>query len=627
MSLEQDAGLVCIVGANGTGKSHLLELIAACAHRLGLSPGIEIPRGDPFQDQHDFTLEFSLTAGISEAVDNGLKDDAAYAKWDRTLKIVDENFRGGAHNGIFAGGIEPVEESRRFATQVVERVQRTKEVHFLSLDADRSYPKKNMNVNEVAQAYETDWGGPEFMRGRSFRPSRTLYDEWLKYFLAKENQAGTALIQESRRAAAEGNPPPTFEDHFSEYAGSLLKVLPHLRFTGVNPKRRTLLFDTTGLELSFDQLSGGEREIAFLVGQIDRFGLRQGLFLLDEPELHLNADLIRNWVTYLTSTILTGQIWLSTHSLEAVEAAGQHATFVLERNEKSRKVEKIARLEERPVLSALSRAVGTPAFSISGLKFVFIEGEPGIGERERYRKLAGAPSDIRFIECGPCQEVLRRTSAIRAIASEVGADMRVGGVVDRDFRGCVEVRDLQSQHDVLVLPVLESENLFLHPDTLRLLVDQNGHAGVDILELTRTSADKRAGAWVFQFATATKTAQSLPELSGAAKEFAKSSSWHEIVAGRDAFVAEVSKRSGLTAADGSKWERILLVAVKMYEKRRRKGDFWKLCEGKQVLSDVAKGIGFLGSPSLVSAAFTAWDKNEALVPSEVKMLRKYFEGL
>src|SRR5690606_403712 len=100
---------------------------------------------------------------------------------------------------------------------------------------------------------------------------------------------------------------------------------------------------------------------------IDRFGLKQGLFLLDEPELHLNADLIRNWVTYLTGTVESGQVWLATHSLEAVEAAGQVATFVLERNEQTRRVDRLSRLDTRPVLSALSRAVGTPAFSIGQL--------------------------------------------------------------------------------------------------------------------------------------------------------------------------------------------------------------------------------------------------------------------
>ena len=76
LQLDDNTGLVCIVGANGTGKSHLLELIAACAHRLGLSQGIEIPRGDPFSDKRDFSLQFFLAIGVSEAVDQGLVSEA-----------------------------------------------------------------------------------------------------------------------------------------------------------------------------------------------------------------------------------------------------------------------------------------------------------------------------------------------------------------------------------------------------------------------------------------------------------------------------------------------------------------------------------------------------------------------
>ena|SRR5262249_12310380 len=72
LQLDEDAALVCIVGANGTGKSHLLELIAACAHRLGPAPGIELSRGDPFSDPHDFTLQFYLAQGVSDAIDQGL---------------------------------------------------------------------------------------------------------------------------------------------------------------------------------------------------------------------------------------------------------------------------------------------------------------------------------------------------------------------------------------------------------------------------------------------------------------------------------------------------------------------------------------------------------------------------
>ncbi|MCL4218910.1 MAG: AAA family ATPase, partial [Candidatus Hydrogenedentes bacterium] len=78
LELGDEAGLVCIVGANGTGKSHLLELIAACAHRLGVSQGIEIPRGDPFSDPHDFSLEFYLAEGVSSAVEALLADNTTF---------------------------------------------------------------------------------------------------------------------------------------------------------------------------------------------------------------------------------------------------------------------------------------------------------------------------------------------------------------------------------------------------------------------------------------------------------------------------------------------------------------------------------------------------------------------
>src|SRR5207249_1982540 len=127
-------------------------------------------------------------------------------------------------------------------------------------------------------------------------------------------------------------------------------------------------------------------------------------------------------------TVSTGQIWLATHSLEAVEAAGLQSTFILERNEQTRKVDSLARLDMRPVLSALSRSVGTPAFSISQLVFIFIEGEEGIGEREMFHKLAAAKQNLRFIEGGSCNEVLRRVATIKALAGEADAAIRVGGV-------------------------------------------------------------------------------------------------------------------------------------------------------------------------------------------------------
>jgi ABC-type transport system involved in cytochrome c biogenesis ATPase subunit len=627
LTLPDDAGLVCIVGANGTGKSHLLELIAACAHRLGLSQGIEAPRGDPFNDKHDFSLTFYVAEGVSDAVDKDLVSDESFKDWNRRLCIQSQKGAAGNTNVITAGGITDANQATNFARRVIEKLQASKSVHFISLDADRAYPKKNIQIHEIAQAYEIDWGGSEYKRGRSFKSTATLYDEWIKYLLAQENQAGTALIKNIRNAREAGQREPTFADHFLGYKDALRQVLPHVIFAGIDPRARRILFNTTGLELSFDQLSGGEREIAFLVGQIDRFGLRQGLFLLDEPELHLNADLIRVWVGYLTSTVKTGQVWLATHSLEAVEAAGQQATFVLERNEETRRVDSLTRLDQRPVLSALSRAVGTPAFSISKLRFVFVEGEESVGERERFRKLAGLPQDVRFMECGSCTEVVRRVGTIKALASESETGIRIGGIVDRDFRSPSEV-DACKHGGVFTLPVHEVENYFLHPGTLDQLLAQNGCNQVKAIDLIQQAADARAGSWIFQYTMSTPNAKHLPEIAPTAKDIAKNLSWISFDAStREASISRIEKASSFDDANQAKFGKLLRIAINAYESKRVDAALWKTCEGKQVLIAVSRTVGFADAASLSQAAFAAWARNGAQLPNELIEMRQYLQGL
>lgn len=627
IDLDSDAKLVCVVGANGTGKTHILELITACAHRLGLTPGLEISRGDPFADDHSFSLVFFLAPGTSNAVDEGLKETPGFDQWDRTLSIISVRRTRSSSIRIEAGGIEDEETRRQLGGQVVRQLQSSSDVHFLSLDADRAYPKKNVDARDLGQAYEIDWGGTEYTRGRSFKPTATLYDEWLKYFLAQENQAATRLIRGIRQARNADQDEPVFIDHFLAYRDALCTVLPHLVFTGVDPKRKQLLFDTTGFELTFSQLSGGEREIAFLIGQIDRFGLTEGLFLLDEPELHLNADLIRAWVAYLTSTVKSGQIWLATHSLEAVEAAGNHATFVLERNETTRRIDSLARLDSRPVLAALSRSVGSPAFSISSLTFVFVEGQPELGERERFRRLCGAQSQLRFIEGGSGSEVLRRLDAIETLAQESSTGIRAGAILDRDFTTPDQKETIETKAHRFVLPVHEVENLYLNPALLQHLLEQNGKAEVLATSIIQSVADSRAGAWIFQWAFAQKASKSFPDVPFAAKEFAKTLSWNDFEQDREATTMSIAAKTGFPEPQTDQVVKVLRIAVDYYERLRSAGDLWRVCEGKNVIMHVARAIGFVDVSSLELAAVAAWTKNPSLVSDELSALRTFVQNL
>lgn len=625
--IDKDTNVVCLVGANGTGKSHILELIAACAERLSITRGIDIPRGSPFSDPHDISLTFYINNHVSENVEEQLQSLDGFAQWDRTIVVQHSNIPPLNIDKIKAGGFENDRDGQNFAQQVKNILHRSNDVHFLSLDANRAYPKQQLNVNHMAQAYEIDWKGVEYTKGRSFRSTHTLYDEWIKYFLAIENEIGTQLTQELRRSKKSGEPAPEFMDPFEVYATTLQEVLPHIQFIGVDSKSRTIMFDTTGLELSFDKLSGGEREIAFLIGQIDRFGLRNGLFLLDEPELHLNADLIRSWVSYLNGTIETGQIWLATHSLEAVEAVGQHATFVLERDNESRKVNTVERLDNRPVLSALSRAVGTPAFSVSQLAFIFIEGEESVGERERFRNLAGNSDHIRFIESGSCKEVSRRVGAVRSLINEVEEEIRIGGIVDRDFLTQDDIQRLRDESNIYVLQVHEVENFFLHPATLQTLLTQNGIADVIPETIIQQKADRRAGAWIFQYLMSLSYAKKLSPIPEAAKEYIKNLTWEQLISEHDDPFEEVITLSGFQDPIQTRFRRLLTSSKRNYERKRTENSFWKICEGKQVLQEISSSVGYTNSSTLIRACFVVWSQEDAELSDELLNFREYLSSL
>ncbi|WP_428589645.1 AAA family ATPase [Pseudodesulfovibrio sp.] len=617
IDLPDDASLVCLVGANGTGKTHILELISACAHHIGLSPGIEIPRGNPFDDPiRNFSIDFYLARGISETIDSPIGEPNTFAAWDRTLRI------DGTTKAVTAGGVEDPQQSVILAQGIINRLRTSQDVYHLTLDADRAFPKKKLQTHEMAQAFETKWNDTNWIKARAYQTTRTLYDEWIKFCLAKENAAANLFYQEARRATESNSSLPVFKDAFHSYRTSLRKVMPHLLFAGANQEKKALLFDTCGLELLFDQLSGGEREIAFLIGQIDRFNLKNGIFLLDEPELHLNPDLVRTWVTYLGNTIHTGQVWLATHSLEAVEATGLNNTILLERDDVTKKVHRASNLSDQPVLSALSRAVGTPAFSINNIIFIFIEGEEAIGERERYRRIIGAGSEIRFIECGSCSEVIRRQNTIRDIAKEVQQPIQTLGIIDRDWRSRAQIQTLTTSNPgIIALPVHEIENLFLHKETLIHLAKQNGITSFEYYNELRKACDIRAGGWIIQSALSDETCRDISSLPKEARELAYGKNWQDFEAGESYAINEIIAKSQLEGDLKIKLTKRLLTFAAIYKRKRSTEELWRICEGKEVMKTMAVALGFSDHHVLEKAILAYWDKDEAHIPEEVLQLR------
>ena len=627
LDIQDQPTLVCLIGENGTGKSAVLELLSAASHHLGISQGVELPRGNPFSDEHDLTVVAQVPADELLLQDAALANEieAAGGTWTGALCLTSRRDSTGSQGpSVTAEGI-PSPHDQQIGQRVVGLLHQRKETQHLYLDADRSYPPLQIEPHRYGEIWSQDWNSPEFTRSWAFRPTRTLYEEWMKYFIGVEERCATEHITGIRRARDECSVEPVFVDPFDSYRESLREVLPHLRFVGVEStgQRRMPIFDSAGLELSFSKLSGGEREVSFLIGQIDRFKLQRGLLLIDEPELHLNPDLLRNWLAFLRDTVTDGQIWLATHSLEAVEVAGPNATFVFERDRNDRIVRAPSALAGRPVLSALSAAVGSPAFAIGRLRFVYVEGDRQSRERERFFAVCGEADQNRFLEGGSCSEVLRRLNDVRSLAEASDEQLHVGAVLDRDFRSDAEVEQLTSTVGVHVLTCHEIENVFLQPEALAVLLDRAGRGHDSARAIVREAADHHAGLWIAQRAASALVAEiSLPkETIGMLSDerwTAIESDWAGI-AGRSTDHLDPHERDV--------WSRALEVARDKYRAVRDDADLYRWCLGKQCLSGVAIALGFRSAEAFEAQVVRLWDTSEVDRPPPVDALRGYISRL
>jgi predicted ATPase len=649
IDLDSSSDFVCLVGENGAGKSHLLELLAFAAPRFGLGDAT-VKRPFPHQLEEEFEIAVTLDVSDNITADSltgeGMAEDAL-ANWDGTLTFSAKGERvepghqhdeipfpyaGGSSSptyrsmeGVIASGVIDPQASRLLGQQAVGQLQERSEVLHLYIDADRVFPELSITDAEILERARQVSNAPQVMRQQAAQATQNLYIEWMRSLLADQQRRHQDFVEEVRKAQLAGNESPRLTDPLDSYRESLNSVLPHLEFVRLHPSEHRLIYNSAGHELPYEQLSGGERELAFLVGQMERFGIKDGLFLLDEPELHLNAELLQRWLGFLRSSISSGQVWIATHSLEAVEAAGLTATLVLERAE-DRTVRRVQPINERPILATLAPLLGTPAFSIAASTFVLVEGTRAGRERERFVQVTGANPAVHFMEAGGCREVAARFAGLKLLSSEA-EQLRVGAVIDRDHRSEEQVESFRTEHEVFVLPVHEIENFYLHPALLDALISQhdgegNGHS------LLVAACDHGAGLWIWERVVFQQEWEHIP---GRCLEIARSLDWQTIEADRSAAAGVLLGPLDQTDFDqASPSQRRAAVAgmIKRYGELREDRDaLWKEICGKEALDRVAVALGFTNAEALESRAFRMWRRNEVARSEEADALLAHIEGL
>jgi energy-coupling factor transporter ATP-binding protein EcfA2 len=650
LELSPDADFICLVGENGTGKSNLLELLAWAAPFFGISQAGDVVkrtlppiRPEPLNIEVVLDVSDELTL---EGVDPTSIGGGSLDGWDGTLVFrawgeqVDPD-PGPAGPGphplvlntqhgnfflratVLAGGMASENEAFNAGQALVSRAQSRDEVLHLYIDSERVFPAIALQDADVVAAARQDTGAPQWIRQQAAIATSNLYLEWMRAMIGDQQRRQGEYYELARRAKEAREPIPEPEDPLDGYRASLTDVLPHLAFNRLDQSERRLIFDTAGEELPYEDLSGGEKELAFLVGQVERFGVTRGLFLLDEPELHLNAELLRRWIDYLRDSTETGQVWVATHALEVVETAGLNTTFVMERDA-DRRVRHADPLGDRPALATLAPLLGTPAFSLAASRFALIEGERPGRERERFARVLGSSSTDRFIESGGCREVLRRLEGLRAVASEA-EQLRVGAFIDRDFRSDAQAAELEHETGVLVLPVHEIENLFLHPPLLTKLLEQTDQAGNDPHGLLRDVADARAGQWVWERTISRREWQEIP---GTGIELSHQLAWSEIEQNSSELARRLTQCFDGDEATLTQRRAAFSETFAAYRQLRDDPDrLWKEMLGKQALTEVAARLGLADVEALESRAAHLW-KTEALTrPPETESMTEYLQNL
>ena len=220
----------------------------------------------------------------------------------------------------------------------------------------------------------------------------------------------------------------------------------------------------TGDKYKPSELSDGERAIFYIIGQV-LLAEDNSVIIIDEPELHMHKSIMTSLWSKLTKLNKSCKFIFLTHDLQFAAARGGQK-FIIKNfsNKPAWEIEKICKVPE------FSEEV---YLQILGSKepIIFCEGNY---DGKDYAVYQACFPDCTVIPRQGCKSVINSVTVMKN--NPTPTHLKCIGIIDRDFRSCEEV-DKLTKKDVLVLPVLEIENLFLIPEIFEKIANSIKYSG------------------------------------------------------------------------------------------------------------------------------------------------------
>lgn len=386
---ESDSGLVTVVlGPNGSGKSNLLEALVVIFRDLFLGTETDFV----------FDLRYTLDSGSTKVSVSNRPDESPRHRF--TFKVAKDGeeilvsrtaFReGDGHRWLphhvfayYSGPSDRLEEhfrehQRRFYRDLLEGRERpfrplfyARPVHsqfvllafFTSDDAKpREFLKKHLGIVDLESALfvleKPDWAkNPklEAIRDKRFWGARGV----VAGFLDKLYKASLAPMRMKGHREVEGLDRPKQTELlylFVRNKEALKQLLSEAKPTSeffkelestyisklIQQVRIRVRVKNCDGSLTFRELSEGEQQLLSVVGLLRFTKEKEAMFLLDEPDTHLNPAWGMKYLEILNDIAdpgNDGQVLMATHDPLVLTSLKRNQVIVMERNETSGRVE------------------------------------------------------------------------------------------------------------------------------------------------------------------------------------------------------------------------------------------------------------------------------------------------
>lgn len=473
---SDNSELIVLAGANGSGKSSILELLA---NSLAVSWSLTFNINTRLTD-FSYTVELGLTASERKLVTTYIEEKSSPEQFMKKDISGWEDFeKRSTYSRYFAsshkGNYPNYEDSFDLFVKEALNYHYNRPIGFF-LRADRAYPEFSFQKDSVFQYNNNPYRIYTEMNSRAFIPHVDQYRYLFQYLITESYNYTHQLGLSKRRSLENQEAELPIENPLVPYNDLLDKLFPGFKFVDLSnsltPPAELLIELPSKKVISFDMLSSGEKEVFFTLAFFLRYNITDSVIVIDEPELHLHPELARKMIRLLKSLKPRNQIWVATHNAEIINEAEEDKRFFFTRDPNTFKVEVIRALDEAGTVKQVRSLLGSSYISINK-NVVFIEGPNASLDERVFSKLATNFDNIKFVPIGSSENQFHLSASLSAILESNLGWAKFYLLRDRDFlseQGIQEKRKNFPKHSY-ILERHEIENYFLEENLLTHLYE------------------------------------------------------------------------------------------------------------------------------------------------------------